>query len=129
MKNESTRYLITVCMVGLLACLASPAWSAASGEPDGQDAAQAVTERPRAEPELEVVTQEDRQEVEPAAAADTELRLFENPADLFGTTPAPASCCIDECRKDKDCDGVCGAPGAGACIRVNSCCRECFCTF
>ena len=50
--------------------------------------------------------------------------------DLFGLTVASGSqCCIDQCRQDKHCDDFCGAPEAGVCIQVNSCCRECACLF
>lgn len=54
----------------------------------------------------------------------------EGDADLLGLSRAPgAQCCIDQCRRNRDCDAVCGAQGAGVCIKVNSCCRECACLF
>jgi hypothetical protein len=39
------------------------------------------------------------------------------------------SCCQSQCRRDRDCDSVCGGKGAGACIQLNSCCRGCACAF
>ena len=36
------------------------------------------------------------------------------------------NCCIPECRRDRDCNGVCGALG-GQCAQVNSCCTACLC--
>lgn len=47
----------------------------------------------------------------------------------FGIETQEAACCIDECRRDRDCDLICGGAGAGVCVRANSCCRECACTF
>lgn len=37
------------------------------------------------------------------------------------------ACCIDQCRRDRDCRFVCGKEFGGQCVMVNSCCRECFC--
>lgn len=128
MKHEETRLVVTACLIGLLTCLALPVLAVAGGQPGNQDVQPTVIEQQPAEPEAEAVAEAAPQELEPAAD-DAQPRFLDDPADLFGPTPTPASCCIDQCRKNKDCDAVCGAPGAGVCLRVNSCCRECSCTF
>ena len=40
--------------------------------------------------------------------------------------PTAGCGCRDECRRDRDCNRVCGSFG-GQCIQANSCCRECAC--
>lgn len=37
------------------------------------------------------------------------------------------TCCIDECKRDRDCRAVCGFEFGGQCVQVNSCCTQCFC--
>ncbi len=34
--------------------------------------------------------------------------------------------CPNRCWRDKDCDRICGSLG-GACVQINSCCRQCAC--
>lgn len=49
------------------------------------------------------------------------------PADP-GQAESMARCPIpNECRRDRDCDAVCGPEFGGECRRVNSCYRECAC--
>lgn len=67
------------------------------------------------------------QEPEACLSADSSS---DRAADLLGLSGASQSqCCIDQCHKDRHCDDFCGAPGAGVCIQLNSCCRECACLF
>lgn len=48
---------------------------------------------------------------------------------LEPTTAQADGCCQSQCRGDRHCDTICGAKGAGVCIMVNSCCRQCACLF
>lgn len=61
-----------------------------------------------------------------------EQRLF-TPADeaAFATEESVdvAGCCRNQCRRDSQCDAYCGAPGAGVCVKANSCCYVCACLF
>lgn len=74
--------------------------------------------------------QPDRISTEAEACLTSGQAVSDRGADLLGLSEAPgAQCCIDQCRRNRQCDDVCGAPGAGVCIRVNSCCNECACLF
>ncbi len=70
-------------------------------------------------------------ELEPAGE---EACAGELSADLASLDPTDASAaaacgCKDLCRRDRDCDRICGAKGAGVCIQGNSCCNECACLY
>lgn len=59
-------------------------------------------------------------EPDPGACPDEGL---EPPADL----EAVCGSCPHRCSTDAQCDAFCGGPGTGACVMVNSCCRQCSC--
>jgi hypothetical protein len=61
----------------------------------------------------------------PAAAPAPEAGACASQALPLDWLPE-TSCCISQCRRDRDCDAVC-APFGGQCLQVNSCCRECAC--
>lgn len=66
----------------------------------------------------------------PEACLTSGFTSSDGAGDLLGLIGASqAQCCIDQCHKDRHCDDFCGAPGAGVCIQLNSCCRECACLF
>ena len=64
-----------------------------------------------------------------AGASCAETAATDDLAELLAPQWQAASCCRNQCFRDRDCDALCGAKGAGACVQVNSCCRECFCAF
>ncbi len=74
-----------------------------------------------------------------ASVAPGERMRFENPQTASPQPPAPddvllpntseeVACgqCPNRCWRDKDCDRICGSLG-GACVQINSCCRQCAC--
>lgn len=87
--------------------------------------APALAETPQ--PEAQEVTLEQMLAV-PGSSCDDQTPAE---VEIEGLTPEwdAQSCCKDQCFRDRDCDRICGAKGAGDCIQLNSCCKECTCLF
>lgn len=115
MRVTGNRLFALVTLVGI--ALAAPAL-AADSRVVAEPAVTAVVATPAAVPALGTAAAASCTATNPGPAAVSGV-----PAWL---TTSAGSCCIPECRRDRDCKAACGSLG-GQCAQVNSCCTACLC--